>query len=82
MLTRRAAKTRIVRHFQQNILNGRSQKLKPQTLRAIAIVLVLVSASISLLKIQGVINWDLGIGRWPILIIAVGLLLAARRKEK
>lgn len=56
--------------------------MKPQTLRAIAIVLVLVSASISLLKIQGVINWDLGIGRWPILIIAVGLLLAARRKEK
>ena len=56
--------------------------MKPQTLRAIAIVLVLVSASISLLKIQGVINCDLGIGRWPILIIAVGLLLAARRKEK
>lgn len=57
--------------------------MKPQTLRAIAIVLVLVSASISLLiKIQGVINWDLGMGRWPILIIAVGLLLAARRKEK
>jgi uncharacterized membrane protein len=51
-------------------------------MRSIAIALVLISVSISILRIRDVINWDLGIGRWPILIVAIGLLLAARRKEK
>ena len=56
--------------------------MKPQVMRSIAIALVLVSVSISILRVRGAINWDLGIGRWPILIVAIGLLLAARRKEK
>lgn len=51
-------------------------------MRAIAIGMVLVSVSISFLRIRGVITWDLGVGRWPVLIAAIGLLLAAKRKEK
>lgn len=51
-------------------------------MRAIAILLVLISAIISILRIRGLIHWDLGLGRWPILIVAIALLFAARRKEK
>lgn len=51
-------------------------------MRAIAIGLVLISVVASFLRLRGLIHWDLGIGRWPVLIVAVALLLAARRKEK
>lgn len=53
--------------------------MPPQTLRLIAIALVLFSLTITLLRISGAINWDLGIGRYVILAIALALLLLARR---
>lgn len=55
--------------------------MKPQVMRSIAIALVLISLCVSFLRLQGLIHWDLGVGRWPVLIIAIALLLAARRKE-
>ena len=55
--------------------------MKPQTMRAIAIGLVLISATITILRMTGFINWDLGYGRLPILVVAIALLLIARRKE-
>lgn len=53
--------------------------MPPQTLRLIAIVLVLSSLTITLLRRGGVINWDLGAARYIILVIAIALLLLARR---
>ena len=53
--------------------------MAPQTLRLLAIVLVLFSLTITLLRMGGAINWDLGVARYVILIIALALLLLARR---
>ena len=55
--------------------------MPPQTLRLIAIGLVLFSLTITLLRMGGVINWDLGAARYVIFIVAVALLLFARRSR-
>ena len=53
--------------------------MSPQTLRGLAIGLILFSLTITLLRMGGVINWDLGAARYVIFIVAVALLLFARR---
>lgn len=56
--------------------------MKPQTMRVIAIGLAIISVTISILRMNGVIDWDLGVGRVPLLIAAIALLLMARRGDK
>jgi hypothetical protein len=55
--------------------------MTPSTLRAIAIVLLLISVTLTTLRLTGVTTWDLGAGRLVIAIIAIILLLLARRKQ-
>lgn len=54
--------------------------MTPSTLRAIAIALLLISVTLTILRMTGVTNWDLGAGRPVILIIAIIFLILARRK--
>jgi hypothetical protein len=55
--------------------------MTPSTLRAIAIVLLLISVTLTTLRQTGVTTWDLGAGRLVVAIIAIILLLLARRKQ-
>jgi hypothetical protein len=64
-----------------NQIIGGIVAMPPQTLRLIAIGLVLFSLTITLLRLGGVINWDLGVARYAIFIIAIALLLLARRTQ-
>jgi|JI10StandDraft_1071094.scaffolds.fasta_scaffold4571245_1 hypothetical protein len=56
------------------------QIMTPSALRAIAIALLLVSVTLTILRMTGVTTWDLGAGRPVILIIAIIFLIMARRK--
>lgn len=54
--------------------------MRPSVLRAIAIILLLISVTLTILRLTGVTTWDLGVARPVVLIIAIILLLLARRK--
>lgn len=54
--------------------------MRPSVLRAIAIILLLISVTLTILRLTGVTTWDLGVARPMVLIIAIILLLLARRK--
>lgn len=54
--------------------------MTPSMLRAIAITLLLISVTLTILRMTGTTTWDLGVARPGILIIAIILLLIARRK--
>lgn len=56
--------------------------MNSQILRAIAIGLLLFSVALTVLRITGKTNWDLGMARLPVLVVAIALLLVARRREK
>lgn len=56
--------------------------MTPSALRAIAIALLLISVTLTILRITGVTTWDLGAGRPVVLIISIILLLLARRKGR
>lgn len=54
--------------------------MTPTALRGAALVLLFTSVTLTILRMTGVTTWDLGAGRPVILIIALVLLLLARRK--
>ncbi len=54
--------------------------MTPNVWRGMALVLLLISVTLTVLRLTGVTTWDLGPARPVILIVAVIFLLFARRR--
>mgnify|MGYP000476380728 CR=1 FL=1 len=52
-----------------------------KTLRGIAVFLLLISVTLTILRMTGVTTRDLGSGRLVVLIISLTLLLVAQRRD-
>jgi hypothetical protein len=56
--------------------------MKREVIQAIAILLILISLTFSILWRAGITGWDLGFSRWLLLLAALALLIYARGKGR